>query len=299
MFGRVAACSIAAFFLVSPARSSGETKAFVHVDAPAASVVFAMTHNQTREQTQDRVNDDAQTHAKAATLDPADPSFKSPAATAPGIQSSALAEPFGLKTVSVEGGELLAKWVGVEADIRAESEILARCHENAESCPPSAKDFLAIIAEGRAHTGRARIGVINRAINLAIQPMSDLAQWGVPNRWIAPLVTFTTGHGNCKDYAIAKYVALREAGVADDDVRLVIVRNLAADEDHAVTAVRLDGNWIMLDNRWLTLVDDNEMDRVIPLFVLDDAGVRKFVPAIWPAAGQASTSREGVAAASL
>ncbi len=79
--------------------------------------------------------------------------------------------------------------------------------------------------------------------------MSDLAQWGVPDRWIAPLMTFTTGRGNCKDYAIAKYVALREAGVADDDVRLVILRNLAAGEDQAVVAVRLDRNWIMLDNR--------------------------------------------------
>jgi predicted transglutaminase-like cysteine proteinase len=297
MFGRVAACGIIAFLLVVPAHSSGETKAFA--DASAASVVFAMTHSQSQEPVQDQLLDDAQTPAKVATLVPADPSFQSPAGAVPGIQSSALAEPFGLKAVPVEGGQLLAKWTGVEADINAESKILARCHDNAESCPSSAKNFLAIIAEGRAHTGRSRIGVINRAINLAIQPMSDLAQWGVPNRWIAPLVTLTTGRGNCKDYAIAKYVALREAGVADDDVRLVIVRNLAADEDHAVTAVRLDGNWIMLDNRWLTLVEDNEMDRVIPLFVLDDAGVRQFVPAIKPAVRQASAARQGVAPVSL
>jgi predicted transglutaminase-like cysteine proteinase len=291
MFGRVAACAITAFLLVSPALSRGETKAFVDVDAPAASVVSAMTHNQT----QDRVHDDAQTQAKVATLVPADPSFKSPAAAVPDIQSSALAEPFGLKTVSVEGGELLAKWVGVEADIRAESEILSRCRENheiAEFCPSAAKSFLAIIAEGRADTGRARIGVINRAINLAIQPLSD-------DRWNAPLVTLTTGRGDCKDYAIAKYVALREAGVADDDVRLVIVRNLAADEYHAVVAVRLDGIWIMLDNRWLTLVEDSEMNRVIPAFVLGEAGVRQFAPAINPAARQASTPREQVAPASL
>ena len=89
------------------------------------------------------------------------------------------------------------------------------------------RNFLAIVAEGYAHAGRARIGVINRAINLAIRPTSDLAQWGVPDRWSAPLVTLTTGHGDCEDYAIAKYVALMAAGVAEDSVRLVIVRNLA------------------------------------------------------------------------
>ena len=44
--------------------------------------------------------------------------------------------------------------------------------------------------------------------------MSDLAQWGVIDRWSAPLETFTTGRGDCEDYAIAKYVALTAAGVA-------------------------------------------------------------------------------------
>jgi predicted transglutaminase-like cysteine proteinase len=121
--------------------------------------------------------------------------------------------------------------------------------------------------------------VINRAINLAIRPMSDLAQWGVPDRWSAPLETFATGRGDCEDYAIAKYVALTAAGVAAQDVKLVIVRNSAAGEDHAVVAVRVDAKWIMLDNRWLTLVEDVEMPDVIPLFVLDSSGVRRFTPA--------------------
>ena len=181
----------------------------------------------------------------------------------------------------------MTKWSGVEAAIRAESEILARCQvdspdghqDNRELCPAAAQNFLAIVAQGRAQTGRARIGVINRAINLAIRPMSDLAQWGVPDRWSAPLETFATGRGDCEDYAIAKYVALTAAGVAAQDVKLVIVRNSAAGEDHAVVAVRVDAKWIMLDNRWLTLVEDVEMPDVIPLFVLDSSGVRRFAPA--------------------
>jgi predicted transglutaminase-like cysteine proteinase len=170
--------------------------------------------------------------------------------------------------VPLTTGEVLIKWSGVVADIRAESDILARCRDEARTCPPAAQKFLAVIADGLAHDGRARIGVINRAINLAIQPMSDAAQWGVPDRWSGPLATFTTGRGDCEDYAIAKYVALREAGIAEDDVRLVIVRDLAVDEDHAVVAARLDEQWIVLDNRRLTLVEDTGMPRVVPLFVL-------------------------------
>jgi len=40
--------------------------------------------------------------------------------------------------------------------------------------------------------------------------------------------------GDCEDYAIAKYVALREAGFPQDDLQLVLVRDRAVRQDHAV-----------------------------------------------------------------
>jgi predicted transglutaminase-like cysteine proteinase len=218
--------------------------------------------------------------AKLASLEPSEPTITPPSATLPAIVPPAgrsAAEPFGLGAVRVTDGNVLTKWNKVEADIRAGNAILARCRDDMQHCPLAAQNFLAIIAQGREQTGRTRIGVINRAINLAITPMSDLAQWGVLDRWSAPLETFTTGRGDCEDYAIAKYVALTAAGVAPSDVKLVIFRNTEADEDHAVVAVRLDGAWIMLDNRWLTLIADNDMSNAIPRFVLDGDGVQRFV----------------------
>ena len=199
-------------------------------------------------------------------------------APAASSETPAVPEPFGLGALPVTGGQILTKWTSVVADIRAESDILTRCRDAAQFCPPAAQKFLAVIADGRAHEGRARIGVINRAINLAIQPTSDLAQWGVVDRWSAPLATLTTGRGDCEDYAIAKYVALTAAGVSEDDVKLIIVRDLAAAEDHAVVATRLDDKWIVLDNRRLTLLEDVEMPRVLPLFALGHDGVKQFTP---------------------
>ncbi len=297
MFGRVAVCGIAALLLVSPRPSGGETQAFTSVDARAAAVVIATPHDQARDQisdqipyqTQDQAPDDTRAPAKIAALDPAQPAIESPAVAGPAVQSIILAEPFGLNTVPVVRGEVLMKWNGVEADIRAENDILSRCRASAELCPPAARSFLAIVAQGRAQTGRARIGIINRAINLAIRPTSDLAQWGVLDRWSAPLDTLTTGLGDCEDYAIAKYEALTQAGVAAEDVRLVIVRDLAVGTDHAVVAARLDGDWMILDNRWLRLVKDSELRRMAPLFVLDQAGVRQFAPTATPDTRHAST----------
>jgi len=221
----------------------------------------------------------AQWQVDLASLDPAEPP------SLPAI----VAEPFGLTTVAVTSGPVAEKWSAVIAAIAAERGILARCAKDGAQCSPAAQKFLAVVAEGRAQSGRARAGVVNRAINLAITPTSDLAQWGVPDHWSPPLETFSTGRGDCEDYAIAKYVALQEAGVDADDLRLVIVHDLSAGEDHAITAVRLDGAWLVLDNRWLALVADADLRRLVPLFVLAGDGVRQFAPAIAQAGRPAST----------
>jgi predicted transglutaminase-like cysteine proteinase len=211
----------------------------------------------------------------------------------PASQPSAIAQPFGLPAVPVTGGEVLSKWNGVVAEIGAEGGVLARCRNDAKPCPPAAQKFLAVIAEGRAHDGRARVGIINRAINLAIRPISDLAQWGVEDRWSAPLVTLASGRGDCEDYAILKYVALREAGIDENDVRMVIIRDLLSGNDHAIVAARIEEKWIVLDNRRLALVEDVEMRRVRPLFVLDHAGVKQFAATETAAAETARPSAFG------
>jgi len=102
--------------------------------------------------------------------------------------------------------------------------------------------------------------------------MSDLAKFGVPDVWTTPLMTFATGTGDCEDYAIAKYVALSEAGIATEDLRLVIVHDRRVSEDHAVVAARVDGRWLILDNRHMNLLTDMQVRNVTPLLALSSDG---------------------------
>jgi predicted transglutaminase-like cysteine proteinase len=182
---------------------------------------------------------------------------------------------FGMATEPVFG-EVAAKWRAVKADIYREEGVLARCRAQL-ICPAAAQTLLDIVAEGAHHTGRVRVGRINRAVNLAIRPSSDEEQWGVEDRWSTPFETLQSRRGDCEDFAIVKYVALLEAGLPRDDVKMVILRNLFPYEDHAAVAARIDGQWIILDNRRLALVRDSDMVRSIPRFVLDENGVRRFV----------------------
>jgi len=188
------------------------------------------------------------------------------------------AEPFGLDASLLSEGGLREKWLGVERELDDERVQLALCDGDRDNCvSPAALQLLAIVDIGRAREGRARLGEINRAINLAIRPMSDLAQYGQIDVWSSPLVTFATGAGDCEDYAIAKYVALRLAGVSADDLRLVVLHDTVRSEDHAVAAARLDGHWLMLDNNRMAMVEDGYVRNYQPLFVLDERGVMRYV----------------------
>src|SRR5882672_9659741 len=166
------------------------------------------------------------------------------------------AEPFGLLASTLSFGSLREKWLD---DERVQ---LAICDGDRDRCvSPAALQFLAIVDNAKAREGRARLGEINRAIDV----------------WSSPLVTFASGAGDCEDYAIAKFAALRHAGISPDDLRIVIMRDTIRGEDHAVAAARLDGHWLMLDNRRMAMVEDAYISNSRPTFVIDQYGVMQYV----------------------
>ena len=213
----------------------------------------------------------------------ADSDTPAPAAIEIGVTSASAttmdegsAQLFGMDTLPVADGALLDKWRRVQADITRDLEVVAQCQAG-EPCPAPAQRLIGLSLEGYGRSGRARVGLLNRAVNLAISPVSDETQWGVPDHWSDPLETLHSNSGDCEDYAIVKYAALLAAGVSKDAVKIVVLRNRLPNEDHAVVAVRVDHQWLVLDNRTLTLVRDMDVRRAIPEFVLDDQGVSRFV----------------------
>lgn len=194
------------------------------------------------------------------------------------------AEPFGLWASHLAGGGLLAKWQGIQRRLDDEMVQLALCEGDPDRCAsPAALQFLAIVDTARTRDGRARLGEINRAINLAIRPLGDLEQYGEIDLWSPPLATLTRGAGDCEDYAIAKFVALQRAGISPDDLRIVIMRDTIRGDDHAVAAARLDGQWLTLDNRRMAMIEDAQVRNYRPSFVIDRNGVKRYEEAPMPA----------------
>ena len=185
-------------------------------------------------------------------------------------------EPFGLFTFRAPDGLLWRKWRGVEAGMVKEQVVLDHCRADAGDCPAHAAQFLRLVNAVGAKSGRDKLDETNRGVNAAIRYVSDLSQHGEPDRWSTPLATFASAKGDCEDYAIAKYVVLSAAGFPRNDLQLVLVRDRMARQDHAVLAARIDGHWLLLDNRFSTLMADSETTRFTPLFAIDHQGVHLF-----------------------
>ena len=199
-----------------------------------------------------------------------------------------LSEPFGLPTVAAPQGRLWITWRELQAQMQTEWPVIARCRAEPDTCTSAAAlQFIAIVKEGEHHEGLSRIGRINRAANYSIRQLDTRNPRGVRTRWTSPLDTLAGGAGDCKQYAVVKYAAMREAGYAPDDVRLVILGIRSIRETHAVVVVREAGRWVILDNRTLELVDSRDLRDYLPLFALDHRGVGQFVlpPAPGIAAG--------------
>jgi predicted transglutaminase-like cysteine proteinase len=196
--------------------------------------------------------------------------------TSPVFDVTANDEPFGLTAFRAPEGVLWTKWRTLMPALEAENGAIERCRADTESCSLETARFVNMIDAAVLLRGQPMIQAINNGINGAIAYKSDLAQYGVPDQWGTPLATLKSGFGDCEDYAIAKYVAFLQAGFSSKDLRILLVRDNVSREDHAFLSVKSDGNWLVLDNRWSMINPTKDYSRFLPLFAIDQDGVKLF-----------------------
>jgi len=183
-------------------------------------------------------------------------------------------EPFGLMGFAAPGGTLQDKWRKIDAEIKADVTALQACQQDPEGCSLETLRLAELVAIAKRRTGSDRIDQVNRLVNAEIRYTSDFAQYGVADRWAAPLASLRSRRGDCEDYAFLKYVILREAGLPADDMRVLLVRDRVARQDHAILAVKDGEGWKLLDNRFNDIASDHSSTRTIPVFSIGPDGVK-------------------------
>jgi predicted transglutaminase-like cysteine proteinase len=170
-------------------------------------------------------------------------------------------------TIEVRSDDLapFGKWLA--ALDRAAGE---RQRARAAGCRPSwfracpYTDWLDYLDRLRGLDRSQQLALVNRYAN-RFAYVTDTANWGVPDYWETP-GEFLENDGDCEDYAIVKYLSLRELGWSDDDLRLVTVIDIEARRPHAVLVAFADGGSWMLDNRDARVVDTRQVERYRPIY---------------------------------
>jgi len=66
--------------------------------------------------------------------------------------------------------------------------------------------------------------------------ITDKNNWGRKDYWATP-AEFMKNFGDCEDYAIIKYLSLRQLGFKESELRVVAVKDLNLKVGHAVLIV--------------------------------------------------------------
>ncbi|MEC5386795.1 transglutaminase-like cysteine peptidase [Uliginosibacterium sp. H3] len=123
---------------------------------------------------------------------------------------------------------------------------------------------------------RQTLTTINALANRA-EYLSDLQNWGLVDYWATPAEFVSKNAGDCEDYAIAKYYALRTLGVAGDKLRLIYVRAFFQGQlvPHMVLAwyAGPDAEPLLLDNIDPRLLPASQRPDLSPVFSFNDQGV--------------------------
>jgi predicted transglutaminase-like cysteine proteinase len=113
-----------------------------------------------------------------------------------------------------------------------------------------------------------QLDAVNAFMNRAPY-VTDLVNYGVPDYWATPL-QFMSKDGDCEDYAIAKYFSLRQLGVPDERMRIVIVDDLNLRIPHAILVVYLGGRAYILDNQISRVVPAEVVNHYNPIFSINE-----------------------------
>jgi len=178
---------------------------------------------------------------------------------------------FGTQSILVGNTAIMQRWRNILAE-GADRNILLDC---------TSGDFcdLPRVAAMRGEVDRLKfaplalkVRAVNEFVNRNLRYASDLSVYGVSDHWASLREVLEQGRGDCEDFAIAKLWMLKALGVPLDSIRMVVLRDQATRQDHAVLAVSHGGGAWVLDNRSAVVKADSEIRHYRPYYSLSASG---------------------------
>ena len=106
--------------------------------------------------------------------------------------------------------------------------------------------------------------------------VADAQHWGKEDYWATPVEFLSTNGGDCEDFSIAKYFALRSLGVPDEKLRITYVKEIVVyNEAHMVLAYfpAPDAEPLVLDNINKTIRPASTRTDLVPVYSFNGTGL--------------------------
>ena len=113
-----------------------------------------------------------------------------------------------------------------------------------------------------------KITAVNRFMNEA-EYITDIRNWNMADYW-ATVREFLRKDGDCEDYAIAKYYSLKALGFSVSNMRVVVLEDTNLNTAHAVLAVSLEGETMILDNQMPDVVNATSIVHYRPIYSINE-----------------------------
>jgi predicted transglutaminase-like cysteine proteinase len=140
----------------------------------------------------------------------------------------------------------LPQWTRVMAAAEVQVEAMTRCDPQQETCSAAALSWQKIIRQAGGLPPFEQLKAVNVFFNRWPYRL-DIDVYGVSEYWATPQ-EFLRWSGDCEDYSITKYYALRQLGVPPDSMRVVMLIDSIRNIPHSVLAVKSGAESYVLDN---------------------------------------------------
>ena len=101
--------------------------------------------------------------------------------------------------------------------------------------------------------------------------ITDDYNWAMKDYWETP-GQFLARYGDCEDYAIMKYYTLKRLGFAEENMRIVIVKDENLKVHHAILMVLMNDNLVVLDNQIQNTIGADKINHYRPVYSINEAG---------------------------
>lgn len=176
---------------------------------------------------------------------------------------------FGSTEIASNNLTALPQWLRVLSKMKTERKQFHACLASRAACTTTAlKSWRELTEAAKGKPELEKLKIVNAYFNRWPYKV-DRELYGVNEFWATPQ-EFMKRSGDCEDYAIAKFFALRDLGFSNDQLRIVILMDRIRRIGHAVLAVYALGDILILDSLTDLIFSHKKYHHYVPQYSMNE-----------------------------